>query len=171
MKNFIANAEKKLDAWGEKLEKINVTYPSDLVTGILFFIVSVIVLLIMPQQVAISQKDLVNGRAFPTMLAYLMMAMSLLLTGGQVMKLITKKPLVTKTMNMLVEVKALVIMAILVITYLLAKVTDLFVLGGLFCAVSFLVFFRCKKKSYYAITVSAAILIWVVFRFVLNVNF
>ena len=171
MKNFIANAEKKLDAWGEKLEKINVTYPSDLVTGILFFIVSVIVLLIMPQQVAISQKDLVNGRAFPTMLAYLMMAMSLLLTGGQVMKLITKKPLVTKTMNMLVEVKALVIMAILVITYLLAKVTDLFVLGGLFCAVSFLVFFRCKKKSYYAITVTAAVLIWVVFRFVLNVNF
>ena len=74
-------------------------------------------------------------------------------------------------MNLLVEVKALVIMGILIVTYLLAKVTDLFVIGGLFCAVSFLVFFRCKKKSYYAITVSAAVLIWVVFRFVLSVNF
>jgi hypothetical protein len=171
MKNFIANAEKKLDAWGEKLEKINITYPSDLVTGILFLVVSVVVLLIMPSQVAISEKDLVNGRAFPTMLAYLMMAMSLLLVGNELVKLITQKPLVTKTMNLLVEVKALVIMGILIVTYLLAKVTDLFVIGGLFCAVSFLVFFRCKKKSYYAIAVSAAVLIWVVFRFVLSVNF
>ena len=171
MKDFIANAEKKLDAWGEKLEKINITYPADLVTGILFLVVSAIILLIMPNQVAVSEKDLVNGRAFPTMLAYLMMAMSLLLTGNELVKLVTGKPLTTKTMNALVEVKALVLIAILIVTYLLAKVTDLFVIGGLFCAVSFLVFFRCKKKSYYAITVSAAILIWVVFRFVLNVHF
>ncbi len=171
MKNFIANAEKKLDTWGEKLEKINITYPSDLVTGVLFLIVSIVILLIMPQQVQVSEKDLVNGRAFPTMLAYLMMAMSLLLTGNELLKLVTKKPLVTKTVNALVEVKALIIIAILIVTYLLAKVTDLFVIGGLFCAVAFLLFFRCKKKSYYAITVTAAVVIWVVFRFVLNVDF
>ena len=125
----------------------------------------------MPRQVVISEKDVVNGRAFPTVLAYLMMAMSLLMTGGELMKLITKKPLVTKTVNALVEVKALIIIAILVVTYFLAKITDLLVVGGLFCAVAFLVFFRCKKKSYYAITIAAAVLIWVVFRFVLNVNF
>ena len=171
MKNFIANAEKKLDTWGEKLEKINITYPSDLVTGGLFLIVSIVILLIMPQQVVVSEKDVVNGRAFPTMLAYLMMAMSLLITGNELVKLISKKPLVTKTVNALVEVKALIIIAILIVTYLLAKVTDLFVIGGLFCAVAFLVFFRCKKKSYYAITVTAAVVIWVVFRFVLNVDF
>lgn len=171
MKNFIANAEKKLDAWGEKLEKINITYPSDLVTGILFLLVSIVILLIMPQQVVISEKDLVNGRAFPTMLAYLMMAMSLLMTGNELVKLVTKKPLVTKTVNALVEIKALTIIAILIVTYFLAKITDLFVIGALFCAVAFLVFFRCKKKSYYAITVGMAVAIWVVFRFVLNVSF
>ena len=171
MKNFIANAEKKLDAWGEKLEKINISYPSDLVTGILFLVVSIVILLIMPQQVVVSEKDVVNGRAFPTMMAYLMMAMSVLMTGNELMKLVTKKPLTMKTVNALAEVKALTIIAILLVTYLLAKLTDLFVIGGLFCAVAFLVYFRCKKKSYYAITISAAVLIWVVFRFVLNVNF
>lgn len=171
MKNFIANAEKKLDTWGGKLEKINITYPSDLVTGILFLVVSIVILLIMPRQVVISEKDVVNGRAFPTMLAYLMMAMSLLLTGNELLKLVTKKPLTRKTANALVEVKALIIIAILIVSYLLAKVTDLFVIGGLFCAVAFLVFFRCRKKAYYAITVTAAVLIWVVFRFVLNVSF
>lgn len=171
MKTKIADFEKKLDAWEEKLDKINFSYPSDLVTGILFAILSAVVLLTMPQTVAISEKELVNGRAFPTMLAYLMLAMSLILTGTEGYKLITKKPLNRKTMNALVEVKALTIIAILVVTYLLAKVTDLFVVGGVFCAVAFLAFFRCKKKSYYAITVTAAVVIWAAFRFVLNVPF
>ena len=36
---------------------------------------------------------------------------------------------------------------------------------------AFLLFFRCKKPLYYAITVSMAVLIWVVFHFVLNVSF
>lgn len=171
MKTKIAEIEKKLDAWEEKLDKINFTYPVDLVTGVLILILSVVILLIMPEQVVISEKDLVNGRAFPSMLSYLMLAMSLILTGNEVYKLVTKKPLNTKTMNALVEVKALTIIAILVVTYLLAKVTDLFVVGGVFCAVAFLAFFRCKKKSYYAITVTAAVVIWAAFRFVLNVPF
>lgn len=171
MKTFIENAEKKLDAWEEKLEKIDIRYPSDLITGVLFLTLSVVILLIMPQQVVISEKDVVNGRAFPGMMTYLMMAMSLLLTGKEIVKLVTKKPLEMKTVNALAEVKALIIIAILLVTYLLAKVTDVFVIGGLFCAVAFLLFFRCKKKSYYAITVTAAVLIWVVFRFVLNVDF
>lgn len=171
MKTKIAEFEKKLDAWEEKLDKINFTYPVDLVTGVLILMISVVILFIMPEQVVISEKDLVNGRAFPTMLAYLMLAMSLILTGTEVFKLVTKKPMNMKNMNALVEVKALTIIAILVISYLLAKLTELFVIGGVFCAVAFLVFFRCKKKSYYAITVGAAVVIWAAFRFVLNVPF
>ena len=171
MKNFIANAEKKLDAWGEKLEKINITYPSDLVTGILFFVVSVVVLLIMPQQVVISEKDLVNGRAFPTMLAYLMMAMSILLTGGELVKLITKKPLVTKTMNLLVEVKAVLIFLSMIVFWLVAEKTGNFAIGSAVFGVLMLFFFRCKKPLYYAIVLVAAVAIWAAFRFGLGVLF
>ena len=171
MKDFIANTEKKLDAWAEKLEKIDVRYPSDLVTGIISLVLSIVLLVIMPQQVVISEKDVVNGRAFPTMLCYLMLAMSVLLIGKELVKLAGKKPMEMKTVNLLVEVKALTIIAILVITYLLAKFTDLFVIGAVFCAVAFLVYFRCKKKSYYAITLGMAVIIWVAFRFVLNVPF
>ena len=99
MKNFIANAEKKLDAWGEKLEKINISYPSDLVTGVLFLVVSIVILLIMPQQVVVSEKDVVNGRAFPTMLAYLMMAMSVLMTGSElVMSFTSSVPVISTLM-------------------------------------------------------------------------
>lgn len=88
-----------------------------------------------------------NGRAFPTMLIWLMLAMSALLVGREAYNMVMHRPAKTKTLNLLVEVKALVIVLILVVTYLLAEVTDLFVVGAVFCAVAFLLFFRCKKPS------------------------
>ena len=131
----------------------------------------IVLLLIMPQQVQISEKDVVNGRAFPTMLIWLMLAMSALLVGREAYNMVMHRPVKTKTLNLLVEAKALVIVLILVVTYLLAEITELFVVGAVFCALAFLLFFRCKKPLYYAITVSMAVLIWVVFHFVLNVSF
>ena len=164
MKNLIERAEAKLDEWGAKLEQKNIEYPVDLICGILFLVIGIVLLLIMPQQVQISEKDVVNGRALPTMLIWLMLAMSALLVGREAYNMVMHRPTKTKTLNLLVETKALVIVLILVVTYLL-------VVGAVFCALAFLVFFRCKKPLYYAITVSMAVLIWVVFHFVLNVSF
>ena len=171
MKEKLQRMEAKLDRWGEALDQKTIRYPSDLVTGILFLVLGIVILLVMPQQVQISEKDVVNGRAFPTLMVYVMMACSAMLVAKDVYKLATRKPLEMKTMNLLVEVKALIIMGILIVTYLLAKWTDLFVIGGVFCALAFLIFFRCKKKSYYVITLTMAVAIWVVFRFVLGVDF
>ncbi len=171
MKSMIERIDTRLDTWGEKLSQKNIRYPADLVTGVLFLIFSIVILLIMPQQVAVSEKDVVDGRAFPTLLMYVMMAGSAALILKEGYKVLTKKPLQMKTLNLLVEVKALIIMLILVGTYFIAKATDLFVLGAIFCCLAFLVFFRCKKKSYYVITLALAVAIWAAFRFVLNVNF
>ena len=171
MKNLIEHTETKLDEWGAKLEVKNIEYPVDLVCGILFLVIGIVLLLIMPQQVQISEKDVVNGRAFPTMPVWLMLVMSALLVGREAYNMVMHRPVKTKTLNLLVEAKALVIVFILVITYLLAEITALFVVGAVFCALAFLLFFRCKKPLYYAITVSMAVLIWVVFHFVLNVSF
>lgn len=171
MKNMMERMDMRLDAWGEQLSQKNFRYPADLITGILFLLFSLVIILIMPQQVAVSDKDVIDGRAFPTLLMYLMMAGSVALIFKEVYKLITKKPLEMKTLNLLVEVKALIIMLILVGTYLIAKFTDLFVLGAIFCCLSFLIFFRTKKKSYYIITLVLAVSIWATFRFVLGVDF
>ena len=68
VKNLIERIETRLDEWGAKLEEKNIEYPVDLICGILFLVIGIVLLLIMPQQVQISEKDVVNGRAFPTML-------------------------------------------------------------------------------------------------------
>ena len=101
MKNLIERIEARLDDWGAKLEKKNIEYPVDLICGILFLVIGIVLLLIMPQQVQISEKDVVNGRAFPTMLIWLMLAMSALLVGREAYNMVMHRPTTTKTLNLL----------------------------------------------------------------------
>ena len=171
MKDWVNQVPARLDAWGEKLHEKEIRIPVDLTVGILFFLFSLGILFVMPQQVVVSEKDVVNGRAFPTLLMVVMMICCGMLVAKELYKLFTKQPLNWKVINLQTELKALAILAILVITYLLCRFTNLFVIGAVFCCLGFLVYFRCKKPSYYVITLTLAVVIWACFRFVLNVEF
>ena len=168
---WINEFHDRMDRWGERLHEKEIRIPVDLTVGVLFFLFALAILLVMPQQVAISEKDPVNGRAFPTLLMVVMMICCAMLVGKELYKLATKQPLNWKVINLQTELKALVILVILVVTYLLCRFTDLFVVGAIFCCLGFLVYFRCKKPSYYVITLTLAVAIWAAFRFVLKVDF
>lgn len=171
MEHWITHFHARLDSWGERLHQKEIRIPINLTAGIVSMIFAVCILVIMPQQVAISEKDVVNGRAFPTLLMGIMLLCSAALVLKDLFKIAKKEPLELKTINLLTEVKALIIFGILLITYLLSKMTGLFVIGGIFCCLGFLVYFRCRKRSYYAITLILAVGIWAAFRFVLGVEF
>jgi succinate dehydrogenase hydrophobic anchor subunit len=171
MSKWVEQFNGRMDFWGRKLHEKEIRIPIDLVTGVLFFLVALGVLLVMPDQVAISEKDVVNGRAFPTLLMVVMMLCCAMLIGKELYKLATKQPLNWKVINVQVEMKALVILAILVVTWLLSRLTGLFVVGAVFCCLGFLLYFRCRKKSYYVITLVLAVAIWAAFRFALGVDF
>lgn len=171
MKDQLDRLNARLDAIGKRLGEKELRFPVDLVTGILFALFALVILWVMPDQVVVSEKDVVNGRAFPTLLMTVMLLCCVMLVGKELYKLATKQPLTWKTINLLVEVKALIILAILAGTYFLSKLTGLFVIGGVFCCLGFLVYFRCRKPSYYIITVALAVGIWAAFRFVLGVDF
>lgn len=171
MKNWVQRLDARLDELGDRLAAKEVRFPTDLVGGIVFFLFAAVILLILPQQVTISEKDLVNGRMFPRLLMIVMMVCCALLAGKEIYKLVKKLPITHKTVNLLVEVKALIIMAVLVLTYVICRVTDKFVAGAVFCCLGFLLYFRCRKPLYYAVTVATAVVIWAAFRFGLNVNF
>ena len=171
MSKWVEQFNGRMDSWGRKLHEKEIRIPVDLVTGVVFFLVGLGVLLVMPDQVAISEKDVVNGRAFPTLLTAVMLLCCAMLIGKELYKLATKQPLNWKVINIQVEIKALVILGILLGTYFLSKYTGMFVIGAVFCALGFLVFFRCRKWSYYAITLGLAVGIWCAFRFGLGVSF
>lgn len=171
LKQFIDRVDARLDAWGEALKRREFRFPSDLTAGIVFALVGIFMLLAMPSQITVTGGDVVDGRAFPALLMIVMLAGCAALIGKELVKLARKQPITWKTVNLLVEVKALVILGILLVTYLLCKYTGLFVLGAVFCALGFLVFFRCRKRSYYVITLGLAAGIWCAFRFGLGVSF
>lgn len=154
----------------QRLDK-NITLPTDIIGAVVFLAFAVFILLIMPQQVTVSDKDVVNGRAFPTLLMGLMIICCVILLVQALVKWKKKQPQHTVTINLLTELRALIILAILFATWWICRITDLFLAGAIFCALAFLVYFRCKKVSYYIITVGAAVLIWVAFRYGLNVRF
>lgn len=170
-KSFLARWDEKIDAAGAALKEKEVTLPTDMIGAGLFMILAIVLLVIMPQQVPISETDVVNGRAFPTMLMVLMIICCGMLFVQNLVKIRKKEPVHTCTLNLLTEVKALIILGILLATYVICLVTDLFVVGAVFCSLGFLAYFRCRKKLYYGITVGLAVLIWAAFRFVLNVRF
>ena len=160
------------DTLGKRLAAKEIQLPTELIAGGFFFLVAIVMYIIMPNQVAVADSDVVNGRAFPTLLVGLMLVFSLVLLVQEWIKVkVKKQPLTTKKINLLVEIKALAILGILLITYFLCRITNLFVIGACFCCLGFLVYFRCRKVSYYVITLTMAVLIWAAFRFGLNVSF
>ena len=90
MKNWVTRFHARMDSLGEKLHEKEIRIPVDLTVGILFFLFAVGILLVMPQQVAISEKDVVNGRAFPTLLMVVMMICCAALVVKELYKLATK---------------------------------------------------------------------------------
>lgn len=170
-KSFFDRLDQRLDEAGEKLKGKEVTLPTDMIGAGLFMILAVVMLVIMPGQVPISETDVVNGRVFPTILMVLMIICCGMLLIQNIIKMVKKEPLHTCTLNLLVEVKALIILGILLGTYFICKITDRFVVGAVFCCLGFLAYFRCRKKLYYVITIGLAVAIWVAFRFGLGVRF
>ena len=171
MSKWVEQFNGRMDAWGRKLHEKEIRIPIDLVTGVVFFLIALVVLLVMPDQVAVSEKDVVNGRAFPTLLMAVMMICCAMLVGKELYKLATKQNLNWNVINVKVDLMAMVILGILIGTWLLSKLTGLFVIGAIFCCLGFLLYFRCRKKSYYVITLVLAVAIWAAFRFALGVDF
>ena len=170
-KGFMAALDAKLDAIGDKLKKKEWKVPTDLLGGVIFLVFGLLMLYIIPLQIEVKKKELVNGQAFPKLLMYIMIACSIVLIVTQVIKMLRKEPVKTTTINLLVEVKAILIFMAMVIFWLVAEGTGNFAIGSAVFGVLMLLFFRCKKPLYYAIVLAAAVVIWAAFRFGLGVLF
>ena len=170
-RGLIAGIDAKLDAIGEKLKKKEWKVPTDLLGGVLFLILGLVMLYIIPLQVEVKKRELVNGKAFPNLLMYVLIACSIILIINQVTKIMRKEEIKTTTINLLVEVKALLIFLSMVIFWLIAEGTGVFAIGAAVFGLLMLFIFRCKKPLYYVIVLIAAVAIWAAFRFGLGVLF
>ena len=120
-KGFMAALDAKLDAIGDKLKKKEWKVPTDLLGGVVFLVFGLLMLYIIPRQIEVKKKELVNGQAFPKLLMYIMIACSIVLIVNQVIKMLRKEPVKTTTINLLVEVKAVLIFLSMIVFWLVAE--------------------------------------------------
>ena len=90
MSGLINQFHDRIDVWGETLREKEIRIPINLVAGIVFLVFAIAIIAIMPQQVAVSDKDVVNGRAFPSLLMYVMILCSGMLIVKDLYKIVKK---------------------------------------------------------------------------------
>lgn len=168
-REFVQRIDSWLDATGEKLEKKKVRLYVDIITPIIFIIFAVAVLLAMPKQIALLSSGSINERSFPTLLMFLIIICGVVLLGKEIFNIVAKKKANIVETTALVEVKALIILGILVLYWLLMGLIG-FIISSILLGLAMLMFFRVKKVSYYIIVSVVAVLIGVFFRYVLNVR-
>ena len=168
-REFFQRIDSWLDATGEKLEKKKIRLYVDIITPIIFIIFAVAVLLAMPSQIALLSSSSINERSFPTLLMFLIIICGVVLLGKEIFNIISKKKANVVETTALVEVKALIILGILVLYWLLMGLIG-FIISSILLGLAMLMFFRVKKVSYYIIVSVVAVLIGVFFRYVLNVR-
>lgn len=100
----------KLDLMAEQLKEKNIRIYADLVGAVLFMVLGMFLFLVMPKQVPVAESDVVNGRAFPTLLIGLMIFCSILLIIQNLIKIYKKETVHMITLNVLTEIKALIIL-------------------------------------------------------------
>ncbi|MCI6662947.1 MAG: tripartite tricarboxylate transporter TctB family protein [Treponema sp.] len=168
-REFFQRIDSWLDATGEKLEKKKIRLYVDIITPIIFIIFAVAVLLAMPSQIALLSSSSINERSFPTLLMFLIIICGVVLLGKEIFNIVAKKKVNIVETTALVEVKALIILGILVLYWLLMGLIG-FIISSILLGLAMLMFFRVKKPSYYIIVSVVAVLIGVFFRYVLNVR-
>lgn len=166
---FFDKIDQKLDRIGAKLEGKVVRYNPSLVGSLLFIVFGVVFLIIMPQQIHLTGSDTINAQTFPRLLLQLILFFSVIIFIKEIVKMAMHKKCDMKELHLLVEVRTLIILALLVGYLLLLKPIG-FILSSVLFGIALICYFRVRKWYYYLIVATAAVLIGVLFQMVLHVR-
>lgn len=163
------NLDSKIDQIGESLEGKRVNFYPSLVGPLVFLAFAVAAFILMPSQVKVQENMATTARTFPTLLLQIMIAGSVVLLVTEIVKIVRKTTIEVVQVELLTEIKAVIILLMLVL-YALAMPLIGFIASSLLFSVAMLYYFRIKKGSYYLIVVIAALTIGLVFRYLLGVR-
>ena len=166
---MLKRVDGKIDTVGESLEGRMVKFYPSLVGPLVFLAFAVTAFLLMPSQVKVQENVATTARTFPTLLLQIMIGGSVVLLGTELVKIIRKMKIEVIQIELLTEIKAVVILLMLILYALLMPLIG-FIASSLLFSVAMLYYFRIKKGSYYLIVVISALLIGVIFRYILGVR-
>jgi putative tricarboxylic transport membrane protein len=169
MKNFLDSIDLFIDNTGAKLEKHKMNVPINIVGSILFIVIALVCLKLVPSQIHVNTTSQITARTFPVLMLQIVLLFSSVLLLKDIISLIRKKEIERKEITLLVEVRALIILAMMVVFLLLLHYIG-FIFSSIVFGILMLFYFRCRKLSSYIIICSAAIMIGFLFQYLLKVR-
>lgn len=169
MNHFFTQLNAVLDRFSTKWEGRQVRFYPSLAGPVLFLLASIAGYALMPSQVKIQEGTATTARTFPSLMLTLILVCSVALILQEVYKIVRKQPLEVVMLDVMTEIRALIILILLVLYALMIPLLGFIVTSMLF-AMSMLGFFRVKKWWYYLIVALSALAIGLLFQGVLNVR-
>lgn len=166
---MLKKVDSKIDQVGTSLEGRKTNFYPSLAGPIVFLAFAVAAWILMPSQVKVQENMATTARTFPTLLLQIMIAGSVVLLATEIVKIIRKTNIEVVQIELLTEIKAVIILLLLVVYAILMPLLG-FIASSILFSVAMLYYFRIKKGSYYLIVVIAALIIGLVFRYLLGVR-
>lgn len=169
MNHLFTQLNAAIDRFSMKWEGRQIRFYPSLVGPVLFLLASIAGYALMPSQVKIQEGTATTARTFPSLMLTLILVCSVVLILQEVYKIVRKQPLEVVMLDVMTEIRALIILILLVLYALMIPLLGFIVTSMLF-AMSMLGFFRVKKWWYYLIVSLSALAIGLLFQVVLNVR-
>lgn len=167
--DFLSRLDGRIESWTLRFRGKKIRYYPTLVGAGCFFLLSVGIFVLMPAQIKVQPDQTINARTFPAVLAAIMLFGSIYLGGKDLYRLIRRLPVEDAELDLLTELRAAAILGLLILFALLMKIAG-FIPSAVVFSLLMLRYFKIRSFSYHALVAAAAVLIGVVFRYVLNVR-
>lgn len=142
---------------------------TNFVSGIIFLIVSIGVLVLLPAQIDTMENGPITAQTIPGLLAKVVLVCSIYLIGQGIFDK-KNKPIIITSHNIKRELRSTLMVAIYAAYAVLIPLTG-FLIASLLLAIGLLAFYKIKIWYYYAIACSIVLLVYFVFEKLLFVKF
>lgn len=143
--------------------KINV------VGGIIFLILAMILWYLIPSQIPVTTDAVITSRSFPKLIVVVMFFSSLFILVNDLIKIARKLPVQEVEVNLKEEGRAVITCVLLILYAVLLNIIGLLFASIAYCC-AMLAFFKCKNWKYYLTVIIICTLVTYIFKNILLVQ-
>lgn len=166
---FFDKINNGLDNIGAKLEGKKIRFNANIVGAIIFIIFSSVFILLMPNQIKVTEASSINAQTFPKLLLQIILLSASFILIKEIVKLVMKKECEVIELDLLTEIRACLIFLMFLGYFFMLKPFG-FIISSIIFGLAMTFYFRVRKWYYYLIVTFCAVIIGIAFKYLLHVR-
>lgn len=141
----------------------------NVVGGIIFLILAMILWYLIPSQIPVTTDAVITSRSFPKLIVVVMFFSSLFILVNDLIKIARKLPVQEVEVNLKEEGRAVITCVLLILYAVLLNIIGFLFASIVYCC-AMLAFFKCKNWKYYLTVIIICTLVTYIFKNILLVQ-